>query len=485
MARIQGHHLKGNVLDLIEHEYKEFLKKKKRLDVPSGFDVPLEKLNPMLFDWQKVLVRWALTRGRASLFEDCGLGKTPQQLEWSRWVSKQVRAPALIFAPLAVAEQTRQEGEKFGIPVRVCESQSDVKDGINITNYEKFHKFVPGEFGGVVIDESSILKSYTGAFRNEIIEGFGKTPYRLACTATPAPNDYMELGNHSEFLGILTRSEMLSTFFINDSSDTGKWRLKGHVEKNLFWEWLSSWSVMLSKPSDLGYDDNGFILPEIHYHEHFSKAPEEENGKHRKTFFVDMVRGMDERRTVRRTTIETRSQAAAILINQDKFSRWVVWCGLNNEGDRLEQLIEGAVQVAGRHSDEYKTENMIAFANGKVLRMVTKPKIAGRGMNWQVCNNVAFVGLNDSWEDLYQAIRRVWRFGQVKEVNVHIFLDEREGSVLENIKAKDKRARQMIRAMVEHTKELSKVIVHKAEKQFVDYSPGEGMIIPDWVASNG
>lgn len=267
--------------DVLKESYSDFLKQKELVDSPSGFCVDVDDLNPMLFDWQKVIVRWALRRGRAALFEDCGLGKTPQQLEWARIVSEREDAPVLIFAPLAVAEQTRQEGEKFGIPVRMCEDKSDIRNGVNITNYEKFHKFDASVFCGVVIDESSILKSFTGVFRNEVIGAFRSTKYKLACTATPAPNDYMELGNHSEFLGVMTRSEMLSTFFINDTGDTGKWRLKGHVKDNMFWEWLSSWAVMLSKPSDLGYDDDGFILPKLHYHEILLKAPWERSQSQR------------------------------------------------------------------------------------------------------------------------------------------------------------------------------------------------------------
>ena len=470
--------------DVVSESYATFLKQKELIDSPSGFNVELQDMNPMLFDWQKVIVKWALRRGRAALFEDCGLGKTPQQLEWARMVSDREDAPVIIFAPLAVSEQTRQEGEKFGIPVRVCRDKADVGNGINVTNYEKFHKFDPSEFCGIVIDESSILKSFTGVFRNEVIDAFGTIPYKLACTATPAPNDYMELGNHAEFLGVMTRSEMLSTFFINDSGDTGKWRLKGHVKKNLFWQWLSSWSVMLSKPSELGYDDDGFILPQLHYHEMLLETPPGARRKGRGLLPIfDVVQGMDERREVRRDTTEVRCTKAAELINATD-STWVVWCNLNAEGDLLERLIEGAVQVAGRHSDEYKADTMLAFANGKIRRIISKPKIAGHGMNWQVCSNVVFVGLNDSWEDLYQAVRRVWRFGQREEVHVHIILDEREGSVLANVKEKDKRARAMISEMISHTKELSKRNIVSLKKEFVSYQPTIEMELPKWMSED-
>lgn len=466
--------------DPVMEDYSVFLHSKEFVDVPSGFDVGLEELNPALFDWQKVLVRWALRRGRAALFEDCGLGKTIQQLEWARHVSSRKGAPVLIFAPLAVAEQTRQEGQRFGIDVTICSSQDDVVDGINITNYEKFHKFDPSVFCGVVVDESSILKSYTGVFRNEIIEKFGSVPYRLACTATPSPNDYMELGNHSEFLGVMTRVEMLSMFFINDTGDTQKWRLKGHVRDNLFWKWLSSWAVMLSRPSDLGYDDNGFILPELRYHEHLLDPPPNSRRKGGGLFPIfDQVTGMDERREVRRDTIEVRCRYAADLINGIGGS-WVIWCGLNAEGDLLEKLIDGAVQVAGRHPDEVKAERMLDFVN-RGGRLVTKPRIAGHGMNWQVCNRMAFVGLNDSWEDLYQAVRRVWRFGQRKEVDVHIILDRREGSVLSNVRSKDERAVKMVQEMLTHTRDLSRREVRMAGRDFVKYEPTMEIEVPQWL----
>lgn len=467
--------------DVVGYDYEEFLRGKEFADASSGFDIELKELNENLFDWQKVLVRWALRRGRAALFEDCGLGKTIQQLEWARHVSLREKAPVLIFAPLAVSEQTRQEGAKFGIGVTVCRDQDDVVEGINITNYEKFHKFDPSAFCGAVVDESSILKSYTGIFRNEVIEKFGSAPFRLACTATPSPNDYMELGNHAEFLGIMSRSEMLSMFFINDTGDTQKWRLKGHVRDNVFWSWLASWAVMIGKPSDLGYDDDGFILPKLTYHEHMLPPPSDALRRD-KGFFLSRVVGMDERREVRRETVETRCRYAADLVNGTGGS-WVIWCGLNAEGDLLEKLIDGAVQVAGRHPDEVKSERMLRFANeGGVL--VTKPKIAGHGMNWQVCDHVLFVGLNDSWEDLYQAVRRVWRFGQKCEVRVHIVLDEREGTVLENVRSKDARALKMIGEMVGFTKELTKREIHKAGREYVNYNPREEMEVPIWLRTN-
>lgn len=457
-------------------DYENFLKGKSIVDSPDGFMIELEDLNPMLFDWQKVLTQWALMRGRAALFEDCGLGKTPQQLVWAYHVSKRMDAPVVILAPLAVAQQTKREGDKFGVKVHISTSQRDIKNGINVTNYEKLHKYDPSKFAGVVCDESSILKHFTAVTRTEIIEAFCDTPFRLACTATPAPNDYSELGNHAEYLGIMSRSEMLSTFFVNDTSDTGTWRLRGHVRENVFWKWLSSWAVMMTKPSDLEFDDDGFILPEIRYHEHILKA----EGKPITGFFHMPVTDLNDRRRVRRESQDNRCHVVADLINATN-EGWVVWCNLNSEGEQLTELVDEAVEVAGRHSEEVKVDRLAGFANGKYRRLVTKPKMAGLGMNFQICHNAAFVGLNDSWEQLYQAIRRIWRFGQDQEVDIHIFMDEREGPILRNIKEKDDRARRMIENMVRHTKELTKIELTKTHRETDDYFPEIDMEVPMWL----
>ena len=410
------------------------------------------------------------------MFEDCGLGKTIQLLDWSNQIHKKEKEPILILAPLAVSEQTKREGNKFGIEVNVCKSQNDIINGINITNYEKIHKFNPDKFIGIVADESSILKNFAGKIRNEIIDMFGKTKYRLACTATPSPNDYTELGNHAEFLGIMSRSEMLATFFINDTANTGNWRLKGHVKDNIFWKWLASWAVMITKPSDIGFEDGDFILPEIKYHQHIISTEE----KPKFGFFPEIAQTMDERRKVRRDTVEIRCKEAAKLINVTE-DMWVAWCNLNPESEMLTKLIEGSKEVAGRHSDEIKSKRMMDFAQGELKRIVTKPKIAGLGMNWQICNNAAFVGLSDSWEQFYQACRRIWRFGQKKEVNIHIFIEEREGAVLKNIQRKDDRAKAMINAMVGHMKEITKQELKHSKRTMVEYKPTKEMELPKWI----
>ena len=454
-------------------EYTEFLDKKELLFQSSGFK-PVEKLNKYLFSFEKSIVEWALMRGRSCLFEDCGLGKTIQQLEWARQVNLKTNKPVLITAPLAVSDQTKQEGKKFEISVNVCSSQKDVINGINITNYEKLHKFVGKEFAGVVLDESSILKSFTGKIRNQIIEMFHYTPYRLACTATPSPNDYMELGNHAEFLGVMTYSQMLSMFFVNDAGDVGQWRLKKHANEQKFWKWLCSWAIMLSKPADLGFEQKGFDLPSLNYIEHKLPAIKKSYG-----FFSMPANTLQERRAVRKETIQIRCEKAAELINKTD-DQWLIWCGLNDESKLLTKLINGAEEVAGATDIELRKKRMLGFANKKVYRLVTKPSIAGFGMNWQNCNKMVFVGLSDSWEQLYQATRRVWRFGQTKHVDVHIIIEEREGKVLENIKRKDKQAKYMVQNMIKYTADIMKVELKNLEKK-ENKQPKIKMKNPLWI----
>jgi hypothetical protein len=456
-------------------EYQDYIKQKELIFNPVGFE-PIDKINPMLFPFQRDITIWALRKGRACMFEDCGLGKTPQQLEWSKHVSRKEKTPVLIVAPLAVSQQTKYEGVKFGIPVNICSSQSDVINGINITNYEKLHKFKGSEFCGVVLDESSILKNMNGATRNQIIEMFSITPYRLACTATPSPNDYMELGNHAEFLGIMTYSEMLSMFFVNDSSDVGKWRLKKHAEERKFWQWLCSWAVMLSKPSDLGYEQKVFDLPILQYIEH--KLPTLSKNKKGLGLFTFEADSLNERLRIRKETIQVRCEETAKLINSTT-DQWVVWCGLNEESNLLTKLIDGAQEIAGNTDYDLRERRMIGFARKEVYRLVTKPSIAGFGMNWQNCHKMVFVGLNDSWEQYYQATRRLWRFGQEKSVECHVVIEEREGSVLKNIKRKDVQAQHMIQSMVQQTKDLTRQEIQGTSK--VTEKSKIKMILPKWI----
>jgi DNA modification methylase len=441
--------------------YAEFLDSKRITVAPSGFDA--NALNSMLFDFQSDCAKWALQRGKAALFEDCGLGKTPQQLVWAEQVVAKYNKPVLILAPLAVSKQTVREGAKFGIEAHVAVRQSDVDDpSIYVTNYEKLHHFDPSAFAGVVLDESSILKSYSGATRNLLVEQFVNTPMKLCATATPAPNDYMELGNHSEFLGVLTRTEMLSTFFVHDGGDTSKWRLKGHAEEE-YWKWVCQWAVMLRQPSDLGYDNNGFVLPPLRYHHHIVKSVRNLDG----FLFPVEAQTLLERRGARRNSLSERVELCASLVNEST-EPWLVWCDLNAEGDALARLIPDAVQVAGRDSDEAKEDRLLGFAEGRYRVLVSKPIIAGHGLNLQICSNLAFVGLSDSWEQWYQAVRRCWRFGQTREVNCHVITSEAEGAVVRNIQRKEADATRMAKEMVKHMSVYNTEAVHRGTVRTAD-----------------
>jgi len=416
----------------------------------------------MLFDFQRDIVKWALRRGRAAIFADCGLGKTPMQLEWANHIPGNV----LILAPLAVSAQTVREGEKFGIPITKARHQDEVQGKITITNYEMLHHFESSAFEGIVLDESSILKSYTGKFRTAIIESFKNTPYKLACTATPAPNDYMELGNHAEFLGVMNRTEMLSMFFVHDGGETQKWRLKGHAE-NEYWKWLCAWAVMLRKPSDLGYEDGDFIIPELKVTQISIKTA----GKTGYLFPME-AQSLQERIGARRETIKERVDKCAEIINGSG-EPWLCWCNLNAESQLLAKQINGAIEIKGSDKSEYKEKMMLGFSSGNFKRLVTKPSIAGFGMNWQHCNNIAFIGLSDSYEQYYQAIRRCWRFGQQKEVNCYIITADIEGAVVKNIQRKEGDAQRMAENMIEHMHELNEENIKGTKRSELVYKTRE------------
>jgi superfamily II DNA or RNA helicase len=444
--------------------YAAFVESKQIYLADAGLrEIP--ELNAMLYGFQRDIVAWSLRKGRTALFCDCGMGKTPMQLEWANHVP----GPVLILAPLAVAQQTVREGKKFGIDIRYERALSKLFDQ-TITNYDMLEKFDASKYAGVVLDESSILKSYEGAFRNLIIDSFSQTPFRLACTATPAPNDYMELGNHCEFLGVLTRTEMLSTFFVHDGGDTAKWRLKKHAQRD-FWKWVCSWAVMMRKPSDLGYDDDGFILPPLVIEDIVLDVAKPTDGR----LFAMPAITLEERRHARSVTVEERAQEVAAIVATKPDEPWLIWCNLNSESQAAVDLIPDAVQVSGSDSREDKESRMLGFSSGSVRVMVSKPSIAGYGMNWQHCNNVVFLGLSDSYEQFYQAIRRCWRFGQTKPVNCYIVTSSQEGAVTENIKRKEKDAAKMAEEMVNNMHELNqqevrgvhthdkKVLVHRTD----------------------
>lgn len=444
--------------------YKEFIDNKNFILENNGFDIDKSELNDSMFDFQKDIVRWALKKGRSAIFADCGMGKTLMQLEWAEKIGGKV----LIVAPLSVTTQTQKEGEKFGYKITICENQSDVQDGINITNYEKLDKFECNVFNGVVLDESSILKSFTGKIRTQIIEYFQKTPYKLACTATPAPNDFMELGNHSEFLGIMTRSEMLSMYFVHDGGETSKWRLKRHAE-SIFWQWMASWAVFIDNPANLGYEVEGYNLPKLHIHQIIvdGNEPSTENLT------------LTQRRQARKDSLELRCQAAANLVNSND-EQWLVWCDLNDESHRLWELCIDSWEIKGSDKPKYKIETMLDFSNDEIKCLITKPKIAGFGMNWQQCHNMIFVGLSDSYEAYYQALRRCWRFGQNEEVNVYIVISAKEGCVKENIERKEKDNIKMQKAMIELTKEITKKELQQTCKIVTPYIANIEMMLPEW-----
>lgn len=451
-------------------DYDDFLKTKEMRIEASGFDLSPDHFNPMLFDWQRDIVRWALRRGKAALFEDCGLGKTPQQIEWARHVHNHTGQPVLIFAPLAVAEQTQREGQKFGVEVTVCATQADIVNGVNITNYEKMHHFVPDDLGGVVLDESSILKGFDGKTRQSLNEFAQGIPYRLACTATPAPNDFTELLRHAEFLGIMREKEIKALFFTQDGNSTTNWRLKGHARTE-FWKWLAQWAIAMRLPSDLGYGDNGFILPDLCMH-----STVVDSGVMDGYLIPVVAQTLSERRDARRESLERRIAAAAALVNNSD-EPWLVWCDLNAEGEALLAAIPDAVEVAGRHSEDHKRDAMMGFTDGTYRVLITKPTIAGFGMNWQHCHNMVFVGLSDSYEQQYQAIRRCYRFGQTQDVNVHVVTAYAEGAVVDNIRRKEKQAAEMFQNVVEHMNVYQEVNM-STTRQTMDYETdvktGEG-----------
>lgn len=414
-------------------------------------EVSKSALNPRLFEFQLDIVAWVLRKGRAAVFCDCGLGKTFMQLEFARHVPGKV----LVLAPLSVAQQTEREAAKFGIEATYSRNPIDAK--ITLANYEMLEHFNPADYQGIVLDESSILKSFDGKFRNQIIDSFQNTPYRLACTATPSPNDYMELGNHSEFLCALTRTEMLSTFFVHDGGDTSKWRLKRHAERD-FWKWVCSWAVMMRKPSDLGYSDEGFTLPALHFYDVTINAIEPTDGM----LFAMPAATLQERRQARSGSVEERAEELARIVASKPSESWLIWCNLNSESEAAIKRIPGAVEIRGSNSREEKEERMLSFSEGRIRVLVTKPSIAGHGMNWQNCHNVVFFGLSDSYEDFYQAVRRCWRFGQTQEVHCYIVTSSNEGAVTENIKRKEGDAAKMADEMVSNMHELNQKEIHGA-----------------------
>lgn len=402
------------------------------------------QIHDKLFDYQKSLVEWSLQKGKCAIFADCGLGKTLMQISWAANVARYTQKPVLILAPLAVSVQTINEADLINEVIKFygCDNY------IQIINYDKLHTIDASKFSGVVLDESSILKNFTGKIRNQLISMFRDTEYKLCCTATPSPNDLMELANHSEFLGVMNREEMLATFFVHDGGETSKWRLKGHAKQS-FWSWVSKWAVMLDKPSDIGFDDSGFEKTDLIYHQHIVSVTTQSSS----FLFPMQASTLSERIKERRATVDIRVKKAADIVNNAQ-EPFLIWCDRNDESSQLKKNIIDSIEIKGSDKPEYKSKIFNDFTKQEFLRLVSKPSIAGFGMNWQHCNNMVFVGLSDSYEQLYQAVRRCWRFGQKKDVNVHIVVAETEGNVLKNIKRKDIQAKEMKQEMLSQMRDF-------------------------------
>jgi hypothetical protein len=461
--------------------YADFLASKTPHVVPSG--VPLAdqpRLGKAPFDWQAELIRWSLMLGRAALFEECGLGKTLQQLEWANAVVEHADRNVLILAPLAVAAQTVQEGARFGIEARYARNQGEVKPGITVTNYDRLDAFDPDTFEGVVLDESSILKSYMGKTKRSLVEKFARLRFRLCCTATPAPNDVMELGNHCEFLGVMESHEMLTRWFINDTMAAGHYRLKGHAEDD-FWRWVASWAACIARPSDVvgpdgqEYSDAGFELPGLDVHEHIVAA-----GGRAKVgeLFHDGKLTATTMHQEMRQTASARADRAAELVVSEPGEAWTIWCNTNYEADELRARIPDAVEVRGDDSLDEKERKLAMFSDGSARRIITKPSIAGFGLNWQHCARSAFVGLSYSYEQFYQALRRSYRFGQKRAVQAHVIGAKSEQGIRSAIGRKQSEHTRMQERMARASREA------RHAKRAVDaYAPSLRMTVPRWLST--
>lgn len=449
-------------------DYQSFLDIKDRVVPRSGRDVDESTLHESLFPFQRDLVRWALRKGRSAIFATTGMGKTRMQVEWARLTGERV----LIVAPLAVAQQTIREGAGIGVDIRY--SRDGHADGlITITNYEMVDRFDASQFGSVVLDESSILKSHDGKTRTALIQQFQQVPYRLCATATPAPNDIAELANHAEFLGIMSRVEMLATFFVHDEKD---WRLKGHAREP-FYRWLASWGMSLLRPGDLGYDDGPFVLPPLAIRLETVQTDYVPEGQ----LFATSIKGVGDRAKIRKRTAEDRVQRAADLIAQYPDEPWIAWVGLNNESEMLARMIPDAVEVTGSQSPEEKAALLQRFVDGSARVLITKPSIAGFGMNFQHCARMVFVGMNDSYEQYFQSIRRCYRFGQQRPVTAHIVLSDIEEPIYQNVLRKEREAAAMAADLVRHVSEYERSEIGQARK-VMSYAPQQVMEVPEWIS---
>jgi superfamily II DNA or RNA helicase len=450
--------------------YQDYINAKRRRAVAVGFDAGT--VHPSLFPHQDAIVRWATRQGRAAIFADTGLGKTRMQLAWLRLVLDHEGGRGLILAPLAVADQTMQEAADMGIRV----------EDIDITNYHRLHQLDPAAYTAVVLDESSILKSYDGSTRTALIQAFADTPYRLACTATPSPNDHTELGNHAEFLGTCTRQEMLAEFFVHDgaSSTARGWRLKGHARRE-FWRWVASWSVVVRTPEDLGMDGSRYVLPELRTHRHVVDVPHhmvQESGM----LLAVAAQTLADQRRIRKATIEERSKMAADVATASD-GPCIIWCELNEESLRVAaELGDLCVEVTGSDDAETKRDALLRFSRGEVLYIVTKPTIAGFGMNWQHCSRMVFVGLTHSFEQYYQAVRRCWRFGQRRRVDVHVVQSSADGAIVGSIAEKSARFEELGREVVSMVRD-EQLANLAGSRPGTFHRAGRDVTVPRWLST--
>ena len=455
--------------------YQDFIATKSNSEVFPGIDDT--DIADHLFPHQKDLVTWALRKGRAAVFADTGLGKTAIQIEWARHVSR--RGRVLILAPLAVAQQTVAEAARFGVDMTY--RRADAGDLITVTNYEMLDHFDLDAFTGVVLDESSILKAFNGSTRNAIIGGFKRTPFRLACTATPAPNDFTELGNHSEFLGVKTRTEMMAEYFVHDMDTTQDWRLKGHAIKS-FWRWLATWGAVVRRPSDLGHDDGSYNLPPLCFHEHV--IPVDNSAAHKSgLLFAVNATTLSDQRAVRRGTADARIAKAAELAGTDVAC--IVWCEMNDESKGVADAIADSVEVTGCDNVDDKQAKLATFSSRQRRVIVTKPSIAGFGLNWQHCARMVFVGASHSYEQTYQAIRRCWRFGQTMPVDVHIIRAETEQLVIDNYRRKEAEAARLGAEMALQVLDSVRAEIQSASaREWNPYDANTPMTIPSWMINS-
>jgi hypothetical protein len=453
--------------------YRAFLASKHRASVDSGHTVDPADIHPSLFDFQRAIVVWAVRKGRAAIFADTGLGKTRMEIEWARLSGQR----ALMLAPLAVTHQTIAEAARIGVPIVYARHQDEASDTITITNYERLDRFDPAAFGAVVLDESSILKSFSGTTKKALVAAFAQTPWRLACTATPAPNDLEELCNHADFLGVMKPSEMRSTFFIADNrGQFMRYRLKRHAHRP-FYRWLSSWAMAVKLPSDLGFADDGYLLPDLIIDSHLVET----GWRPADRLFALELRGITEATQVRRDTLADRVATTIALVDQEPDEQWLIWCGLNDEARAVAARLPDAVNVEGSWEPEAKANALLDFAETRSRILVTKASLAGFGMNFQSCARMAFVGLGYSYEQYYQAIRRCWRFGQTRPVRCHLILADVEAPILAVVRDKEQTAIELSSGLISEVRDYERAELFAGTSAGDNYEPTQPLRLPVWL----